>query len=509
VAWAGAASFVLLLWAAVAWRYDQVVDDAFISFRYARNLARGAGLRFNPLDPSPVEGFTNLGWVLFLAPFERLGLDLPSVARAASALCACALLLLYVQRLRPALGRLDALLHGAFLAALPSFACWSTGGLETMAFSLALFVLFERVCLAGERSRAPGAALALVALLLLRADGWIWAAALLVSVALCDRSRRKTALRLLATAAPLCAAHFCWRRGVFDAWLPQSARAKVHPGALALARGLRWELSLLAQAPGLWLWVAAAAWTLVRRGGSRPRWVGAALSASAAALGYAALAGGDWMPWGRLLVPALPLAGAACAHVLAEWPRPLARALCAAGVALSLFSAGGLELAPGFLLQRLHFRWSDPLVRSENEVWEQHRGQVREWTQIGKALALVARPNESIALGAVGAQGYYSDLTIYDLHGLVTAVELPRPEPGARRSPGHDVVLDLEAYAEREPTYLMAFLTRADDPRSRLPADWRDGAAAIWNRLSFEVHALPPARGFPAESALALLRYRR
>src|SRR5688572_25266220 len=49
-----------------AWAYRFLTDDAFISFRYARNLARGAGLVFNPGE-APVEGYTNFLWVLLLA----------------------------------------------------------------------------------------------------------------------------------------------------------------------------------------------------------------------------------------------------------------------------------------------------------------------------------------------------------------------------------------------------------------------------------------------------------
>ncbi len=36
-----------------------IFDDAFISYRYARNLADGFGLVWN-LGEAPVEGFTNL-----------------------------------------------------------------------------------------------------------------------------------------------------------------------------------------------------------------------------------------------------------------------------------------------------------------------------------------------------------------------------------------------------------------------------------------------------------------
>ena len=39
------------------------IDDAWISFRIARNWVRGDGLTFNPGEP-PVEGMTNLLWTL-------------------------------------------------------------------------------------------------------------------------------------------------------------------------------------------------------------------------------------------------------------------------------------------------------------------------------------------------------------------------------------------------------------------------------------------------------------
>ena len=53
----------LLAWlASVAWF---LTDDAFISFRYTRNLLEGHGLVFNPGER--VEGYTNFLWILELA----------------------------------------------------------------------------------------------------------------------------------------------------------------------------------------------------------------------------------------------------------------------------------------------------------------------------------------------------------------------------------------------------------------------------------------------------------
>ncbi len=47
-------------------RYFTLVDDAMISMRYAKHLAQGQGLVWN-IGQSPVEGFTNLGWTLYMA----------------------------------------------------------------------------------------------------------------------------------------------------------------------------------------------------------------------------------------------------------------------------------------------------------------------------------------------------------------------------------------------------------------------------------------------------------
>ena len=61
-------------------------DDAFITFRYARNLAEGHGFVYNPGEK--VLGTTSPLWALILGGIHWLfpGIDLPMVARALSAL---------------------------------------------------------------------------------------------------------------------------------------------------------------------------------------------------------------------------------------------------------------------------------------------------------------------------------------------------------------------------------------------------------------------------------------
>ncbi|MGD2091954.1 MAG: hypothetical protein PVH61_37625 [Candidatus Aminicenantes bacterium] len=51
------------------------VDDSYIFFRYAENLAGGHGIVFNPGEP-PGEGFTSWIWLLLLAFFHYIGADI-------------------------------------------------------------------------------------------------------------------------------------------------------------------------------------------------------------------------------------------------------------------------------------------------------------------------------------------------------------------------------------------------------------------------------------------------
>src|SRR5689334_10099421 len=46
------------------------IDDAYITFRYARNLVRGLGLVYNPGER--IEGYTNFLWTILVAAGLKL-----------------------------------------------------------------------------------------------------------------------------------------------------------------------------------------------------------------------------------------------------------------------------------------------------------------------------------------------------------------------------------------------------------------------------------------------------
>jgi arabinofuranosyltransferase len=130
------ASLILVAHAAfyfVALGYD-AVDDAYISFVYARNAILGNGLVFNPGER--VEGFTNFLWTGMMIPVVGGGLDVGRVSIVLGVLFALGTLWLTTRLARAAqLPRAAGWLAALCLAVDGSFAIWAVSGLETAMFA--------------------------------------------------------------------------------------------------------------------------------------------------------------------------------------------------------------------------------------------------------------------------------------------------------------------------------------------------------------------------------------
>jgi arabinofuranosyltransferase len=499
----------LLAYAWLALRFEFICDDAYISFRYARHLAQGLGLRFNPAEAPPVEGYSNVLWVLWLAPFEALGADVGRVANATSALCGAVLLALTVRLAarRLELGPLAAGATALALATLPPFAAWATGGLGTMAFALALFAVFERLALDPARPRAVGAALAATAAVLLRMDGALWVACVLAviwfgSPRVARRATFRAALIAGGCALLVVLAQEAFRVAYHGEWVPNLARVKVGLGALRLERGLKYVAMQLAELP--WLAVlplAALAWAR-----SRSLLAAQACALAAAAAAYAVFVGGDFMALGRFLVPALPfvaLGFAALARAL-ERSAPALAGLTALVLLSSLLCAFDRAPVPSSLRAALHFRWNEPQAKSEVQEWRGMRERAREWAAVGRALALHTKAGESIVLPNLGATTYPTELHAYDMFGLVCPEVARRPTQPRRLSPGHDKGVPVAFFLDRKPDYLGAWIAPASaPPEAGLPQAFLD--SPIYHQCRLERFPLASDGAPPSE--LRILRF--
>jgi hypothetical protein len=297
-----------------------VVDDAYISFRYARNLVEGHGLVFNPGER--VEGYTNFLWSILIAAALALGLEPRSAAQALGLISGLAALwgtARLSRQLAPARGPRYRLFSPLLLALCGAFAFWCVAGLETAAFT-ALLVWSVTLWLDARsgRSYVP-AALAFAAVALERPEGVLFfgSAALIEA---CDRlrvsTRGRAACHGLLVFTCIFGAYFAWRWSYYGQLLPNSFYAKVVFGPDRVARGLNYVWSFASLFPVFLL----SPLTLLPRRDRARRFEQASASRlmllTLAYLLYVAAVGGDAMPLGRFIVPVLPLLAPPVAEAL-------------------------------------------------------------------------------------------------------------------------------------------------------------------------------------------------
>lgn len=201
------------------------IDDAGISYAYARNLAAGAGPRAFPGAP-PVEGYSNPLWTLLLTAGELVGLPAALASKALVLLGGLATLVL-VRRaaLASGGGELEAAFTVLVVGANASFVIWSTAGLE----NALLAALLIGAAVVSLESR-PSAALGLIAGLMVisRPEGAALAIAAIVGDCLAASGARwRRAVVATCIALALGALYQLWRVHAFHAWLPNTYYSKV------------------------------------------------------------------------------------------------------------------------------------------------------------------------------------------------------------------------------------------------------------------------------------------
>ena len=308
--WTGTALLLMLLHA-LSFRF--VIDDAFISFRFARNLVDGHGLVFN--IGQKVEGYSNLLYVLLSALGMKFGVDPLLWGRIWSTLATGGTLALLpgIVRLlapeendhRPLPGHVAQMA----MAATGAVACWMLAGLETAFFALWSTWAWR----AAIKRQTIMAGIAGVLLVLTRPEGPALAGifmgwSLLPGRALTtvDSSRFKTwlgpAILIVGTAA-----FFLWRHAYFGYWLPNTYYAKTGDLVGQIKTGAPYGLNFLIYY-GAALIVAAIVAAL--RGGTsilRSRDTLFSFSVVGFWFAYTVIVGGDMLGMFRFLVPVLPI----------------------------------------------------------------------------------------------------------------------------------------------------------------------------------------------------------
>src|SRR5438552_2550681 len=202
--------------------WANTTDDSFISFRYARNLASGLGLVFNPGER--VECFSNPLWVLLLAGFEVLHLDLLTASKVTGVLCALVTLrtTMKIAIKHLGLGSWYGPLAALFLATEMGFVYYSVSGMETICFVMQITLLAGLLL---EQRFLPASILS-GTLLLTRPEGPLFILPLLATLIM--RKRKFSAvLPFLMIPVTLLLIEVGWRYRYYGQVLPNTFQAKI------------------------------------------------------------------------------------------------------------------------------------------------------------------------------------------------------------------------------------------------------------------------------------------
>jgi hypothetical protein len=405
-----------------------LLDDAFISFRYAENFAAGHGLVFNPGER--VEGYTTFLWVVLLAAGKAIGLRVIPLSQILGALFALGtvLLLLFAHRFSSRISAWGALSATLFCGTCGVFTPWPSSGMEVSLFAFLLllsllyhFSLSEKKTPGFRQLLLLGVFLALSSLT--RPEGLLVTGLVLAARLL---NGRKVGWRnfsfVLLSFACIYVPYFCWRFAYYGYLLPNTFYTKVGSNVEQISRGFTYFKDFLSPVI-LLIAIALIPFATLR-------WFRTYRNLSLIPLilffytVYIILVGGDIMPAFRFFTPLLPL-------------------LCLlAGIALSSFpgtrklaAAAGLILSLAVIAYNLYEIKHDWYIHNKIEIDQ----TAARGLEVGLWLRIHSRPDMVIATNTAGSIPYFSRLKTIDMLGLndLHIAHRPIADLGKGR-PGHE-----------------------------------------------------------------------
>lgn len=382
-----------------------ITDDAFISLRYSERLLQGHGLTWNHLRP--VEGYTNLLWVLACAALGGLGLSLPFAAHLlgiASTALGIAAVAAHAFRDYPAKIRFVSALIGCGALVLSGpVAVWSLGGLEQpMLAALVAWAAYFGIRWVSTTRPARRDTLAMGLLLglavITRADAALFTVAFYCGAVIADGVRVRSLIsraRLLPIPIAFFLGQLLFRRLYYHDWLPNTAYVKVAFTVHRLRTGLKYDFVGIRTDLVFFLLAAIGVLALWKAG--KQRQIKFLVTITVIWLVYLVIIGGDIFPSVRHFVPALAI------------------------VAFLVTGCGLLTLGAPFRFSRPRLTFF--LALTALVVVSDHFCVPETWEAQGKSIGLFlhrafADKHPLLSSDAAGVVPFYADLPVIDPLGL-------------------------------------------------------------------------------------------
>ncbi len=393
--------------------WNNTTDDAFILFRYAARFISGHGLTFNPGEH--VEGYSSPLWLLMVSGCAAIfPFPIPIVARCLGILCEIGVLYFSWRIIGSIMAenRMSAAtLFFATILLTPGFHYFAGAGLETM---LLAFLLVFGVWNA-SRNNDIIASISFGLAGITRPEGVLYIAAWLIWKWIYRRERLATAV-IFSIFFP-----FAWeifRLSYYHAWLPNTGIAKFWHGFGDLGFS---QMARFAFPP-----VIVIVLSLFLRKGKFP--IGFlkpiltfCCGLTAAGIVFVVYAGGDWMFFGRFVIPLFPIA----ILLFAVWTATAIRSKKQYSLVIVTFILAQCIAWSGPMQRYIDNEGFAMLMRSDDPL------RAAEWVHAHYP------SGTTLATARLGAISYInSNFIVWDFAGLTDREEaLFRKDPDSKQDP--------------------------------------------------------------------------
>ncbi len=389
-------------------------EDAFITFRFARNLAEGNGPVFNTGEQ--VEGYSNFLWMSLIACAHKLGLDMIMFSRLAGALCNTLTLFFtwFIPYRYFALGGWSALLGPLLYILFVPFHYTATIGLETSAFTL--FIILG-TCLVMDAQDKPLrfslASLVFLLLALTRPEGNLYFAFFACYVLM----RKLLFKEVVKPFVPGCllfitgyGMFMLWRFSYYHLLFPNTYYAKVSfPLFMRAAVGIVSLKGFFLHYP--YLVIFPLMFWRARRLGVEGRIIAPVAIFTGVGLMFNLFAGFEWMPFFRYITPIVPLMIILCQTAVASLWRTIASESKAQRLLWSGITFFALAIAAEQFICDVAFNMR---LRDFDAFAYHNQKLFGEWfkQEIGS--------EPTVCIGDVGRIAFFSEAKIMDIVGLTS-----------------------------------------------------------------------------------------
>ncbi len=432
--------FIIAVGIIIAVFNSSITDDAYISFRYAKNLIHDKGLVFN--EGEYVEGYSNILWLLVISAFMRVGFEPTIVSKFLGILFFAFNILLvynisaYVFR-KSRYRQITALLITLAFTLNPSVTYFATGGLE---HSLFIFLLLVSSCLLFIVKKPIYANLVFFLLILTRNEGLLFFTLANIIFYFENKKEKKVVKEILASIIlilVMISIYEAWRFVYYGSLLPNVFYVKAT--VTSINDGLNYIAWYFVSYPILFLLGLGILYNMLFSKGIVKYYS----VSSILYILYLIKIGGDFMAY-RLVTQVFAFMLISGAFGFASFLKRFVTNKKIKAILISVIIVFGvIPLYKGEVYSEVSLD-AKILDIQKNSNWE----------DVGKKLKQENMPEGTrIAITAAGAIPYYSELYTLDMLGLNDNVISKKQENEGR--PGHRKQADFEYLVEKKVNFVI------------------------------------------------------